>query len=170
MAARVEQLYTCVWDFGRLTAPLPTLDEVRTRAQAQLALVREQHKRRESPEEYKVARPPPLSPARSAPRWRLSPRRRAARPARGGAGRVMRGGAGGCRCGYPRHYLRRCTRCGGGRRRLPRPADALAAAGPAPAPPPCTGRARAVGGGGRGGGGRGRDGRGERGRVWAEYE
>jgi hypothetical protein len=60
VAARVEQLYTCVWDFGRLTALLPTLDEVRKRAQAQLALVREQHKRRESPEEYKVARPPPL--------------------------------------------------------------------------------------------------------------
>lgn len=52
--ARVEALYKVYWKDGELRQPIPTLEEVRTRVQASLSALRQDHLRHLNPTPYKV--------------------------------------------------------------------------------------------------------------------
>ena len=52
--AKIEPLHELVWD-GKITKPLPSLEESRKLCQAQLAHIREDHLRHLNPTPYKVS-------------------------------------------------------------------------------------------------------------------
>ncbi|XP_065347735.1 nicotinate phosphoribosyltransferase isoform X2 [Cloeon dipterum] len=53
--SRVEPLYKLYWNDGKLTAPLPDLQQVRQRVQDSLRTLRQDHKRNLNPTPYKVS-------------------------------------------------------------------------------------------------------------------
>ncbi|XP_046742032.1 nicotinate phosphoribosyltransferase isoform X3 [Diprion similis] len=52
---RVESLYKVYWENGKISTPLPTLEETRNRVQVSLRTLRNDHKRNLNPTPYKVA-------------------------------------------------------------------------------------------------------------------
>jgi len=54
MPHKVECLYKCLWNDGRLTEELPTLTQTREYVQRSLKTLRQDHKRSLNPTPYKV--------------------------------------------------------------------------------------------------------------------